>query len=307
MSDGVDIDMANHALADFAQSADAWPAGRQQMGAHTSKIGLEAFTSRSEYAQRIEMTVCDSEERLHLSAWIRDGIDVAADDRRLRVEGGYSVAGYMPGVPWHVSFVGRVHHVGLMLRPALLECLAGEPGCEFFERLRRDGFFRAAQADPATLRTAHELDAALLARPANRLLCEAKSLELLARFIDAHRCDAVDGISRHDRERLLLARELLLGDLAQAPTLVELSRACGLNTLKLKRGFKLLFGLPAHALFQSERMAAAWRLIESGTMSVTEAGQHLGYSNLSHFGAAFKREYGLLPSELRRRTNPVLR
>ncbi|MGO1068795.1 helix-turn-helix domain-containing protein [Lysobacter sp. CA199] len=87
---------------------------------------------------------------------------------------------------------------------------------------------------------------------------------------------------------------MLLQDLARPPTIVELSRACGLNTLTLKRGFKLLFGQPAHALHQRERMAAAWRLIESGL--------NLGYANLSHFDAAFRRAFGLLPSELRWRS-----
>lgn len=301
MSDGIDIDMANQALTDFAEHAEAWPAGRQRMGAHRSACGLEAFSSRSEYASRVEMTVCDSEERLHLSTWIRDGIDVATDGRRLRVEGGYNVLGFLPGVPWRIGLHGRVHHVGLMLRPDLLASLAGEQGSEFFHHLRRDGFFRAEQSDPATLRAAHELDLVLLSQPSNRLLCEAKSLELLARFLQARVDHRVEGISRSDRERLLQARELLLSDLARSPTLAELSRACGLNTLKLKRGFKLLFGQPVATLHQGERMAAAWRLIESGAMSVTEAGQHLGYSNLSHFGAAFRRAYGLLPSELRRR------
>lgn len=89
--------------------------------------------------------------------------------------------------------------------------------------------------------------------------------------------------------------------------IVELSRAYGLNTLKLKRGFKLLFGRPVHALHQRERMAAAWRLIESGHMSVTEVGLHLGYTNLSHFGTAFQRTFGLLSNVLRLRANSWVR
>lgn len=49
--------------------------------------------------------------------------------------------------------------------------------------------------------------------------------------------------------------------------------------------------------------ACAWpvRLIESSEMNVTETGEHLGYANLSHFGIAFKKQFGLPPSELRRR------
>ena len=56
-----------------------------------------------------------------------------------------------------------------------------------------------------------------------------------------------------------------------------------------------------HALHQHERMRLAWRLIESGAMNVTEAGEHVGYASLSHFSTAFKKQFDLLPSELRRR------
>ena len=35
-----------------------------------------------------------------------------------------------------------------------------------------------------------------------------------------------------------------------------------------------------------------------GSYTSKEVGMKIGYSNLSHFAAAFKKEFGILPSEL---------
>jgi AraC-like DNA-binding protein len=44
------------------------------------------------------------------------------------------------------------------------------------------------------------------------------------------------------------------------------------------------------------RMEKALELIESGENSILQVALSVGYSNPSHFSAAFKRFYGRLPS-----------
>ena len=297
------VDVAGYLPSDVTAAPDRWPVAAQRGGAHMTQYGFGAFSSHSHYPQATRVTVCDTEQRLHLSVWLRDGIDVAADGWTFRVEGRDTVAGYLPGAPWRTDFDGHAHHVGLLLAPEILHTLAGDQGDAFFERLRRDGFLRVRPGDAEVLRAAHELDAVLLAPSSSLLLREAKSLELLARMIevDTRRGDA--GLTQGERARLHQARERLLGNLAAAPTIEQLARACGMNTFQLKHGFKQLFGLPVYALYQRERMQAAWDLIATGRMTVTEAGDHLGYANMSHFGAAFRKVFGILPSELKRRTS----
>jgi AraC-like DNA-binding protein len=46
-------------------------------------------------------------------------------------------------------------------------------------------------------------------------------------------------------------------------------------------------------------MQMARDLLLSGDFSVKEVGIQVGYSNLSNFAAAFKKEFHLLPSEIR--------
>jgi AraC family transcriptional regulator len=307
MAEPPPVDISGYLPSDIATGAAGhWPvAASQRSGAHITHYGLGAFASHSEYPQRTEVTVCDSEHRVHLSVWLRDGVSVNSDGWKFRVEGRDTVAGFLPGAPWKTDFCGHAHHVGLLLRPELLRSLGGDQGEVFFERLHRDGFLRVCPAQADVLRTAHELDAILLSTDSSPLLREAKSLELLARLVAAGATGAAgddpSGLTRRERNQLACAREMLLADLAQAPTIEQLARASGLNTFRLKQGFKKLFGLSVHALYQQERMRAAWELISSGRMGVTAAGEHLGYTNMSHFGIAFRKAHGMLPSALKRR------
>lgn len=228
-------------------------------------------------------------------------MSVDAEGWRFQVGGRQTVAGFMPGARWKTRFQGSAHHVGLLLEPESLANLAGETGTVFFEGLQRDGCVRVRPGDADTLRVARELEAALLDPGSLPLLQEAKSLELLGCLLVASQRHQRAALSPLVRERLHAARERLLSDLADPPTLEELAAECGLNTFALKRGFKALFGTPVHALYQRERMRRAWELIASGRMTASEAGNCVGYSNFSHFGAAFRRAHGVLPGEVRRR------
>ena len=294
------VDVAGHLPTDLMHRPDLWPAGPQRSGAYANGRGLSAFASRSEYERRTTITVTDSERRLHLSVWLRDGMSVDAEGWRFQVAGRQTVAGFMPGAHWKTCFQGSMHHVGLLLTPECLQALAGEDGAHFFDGLQRDGCIRIRHGNTDTLRVARELETVLLDPTSLALLREAKSLELLGCLMLDGQRQAQPGLNPLTRERLHAARERLLRDLAEPPTLERLAADCGLNTFALKRGFKAMFGLPVHAFHQRERMQRAWELIASGRMTASEVGGQLGYGNLSHFGAAFRRAHGMLPGEVRR-------
>ena len=296
------VDVAGHLPSDLTLRSDLWPLGSFQSGAHVTRAGLSAFACRSEYPTPTILTVVDSERRLHLSVWLRQGLEVKADGWRFRVRGGQQVAGFTPGLPWTSHMSGSLHHVGLLIEPDRLAALAGEDGAQFFDDLRREDYLRVVASDAETMRAATELEAVLLDPTSLGLLREAKSLELLARLIGARDREAShQGLTRPVRDRLQHARECLLRDLATPPTLDDLASECGLNTFALKRDFKKLFGEPVFALYQRERMRLAWELLASGRLSATDAGSRVGYTNMSHFGAAFRRAHGVLPGEVRRR------
>jgi AraC family transcriptional regulator len=137
------------------------------------------------------------------------------------------------------------------------------------------------------------------ARPVHPLWLQAKSLEFVSLFLD-DRADPAAAIPAGERRRLLAARDRLLADLADPPTIAQLARECGLNVLKLKRGFKQLFGLGVHGLFQRERMHEAHRRLREGENGVGSIAAELGYANASHFAAAFRKEFGIAPAAVKR-------
>ncbi len=99
--------------------------------------------------------------------------------------------------------------------------------------------------------------------------------------------------------RLMQAESLLVNDFsAEPPTIQALSRICAMSPTKLKEDFKLLYGMPVYAYYQHNKMIKAKSLLAEGKLSVKEVGIMVGYTNLSHFAAAFKKEFGYNPSEM---------
>lgn len=153
---------------------------------------------------------------------------------------------------------------------------------------------------PALFRLLDEI-AGCDAGPASRqLFLEAKGLELLAALVDAVQEDeraASPHLSQHDIDHLEAARRALLAQLADPPSLPELARCAGLNEAKLKAGFRRLFGCPVYVYLRSFRMEEALRLLRARRHGVTEVALRVGYANPSKFAAAFRKQFGMAPSE----------
>ena len=101
-----------------------------------------------------------------------------------------------------------------------------------------------------------------------------------------------------DREKIVLARELLLKHIGEPLTIKELSRKVAINECYLKKGFKEMFGTTIFDFYQGQRMEHARYLLYEKGLSVTEVSVMLGYSSISHFSTAFKKHTGLKPCEL---------
>jgi|SRR5690348_13144337 len=101
-----------------------------------------------------------------------------------------------------------------------------------------------------------------------------------------------------DREKIELARKILLEHIGEPLTIKELSRKAAINECYLKKGFKEMYGTTIFDFFQSQRMEHAKYLLYEKGLSVTDVSSLLGYSSISHFSTAFKKHTGLKPCEL---------
>ena len=106
-------------------------------------------------------------------------------------------------------------------------------------------------------------------------------------------------VNSQDKARLLQAKEILADNLENPPSLTELSKQLGLNTTKLKKEFKEVFGLPVFKYLQNERLTTAHNLIRKKEATVQEAAWHVGYDSLSSFSNAFAKKFGYRPSQIK--------
>ena len=103
-------------------------------------------------------------------------------------------------------------------------------------------------------------------------------------------------ISRGDIEAAQRVEGIITNDaVAIPPTIKELSREVAMSDSKLKKIFKQVFGMPIYEYFQKHRMHKARLMLASGNYSIKDVGYSLGYSNLSNFTLAFKKEFNILP------------
>lgn len=100
-------------------------------------------------------------------------------------------------------------------------------------------------------------------------------------------------------EKLHYAKEILLEQMDAPPSLNELSKLTGLNTFKLKTGFKELFGLPVFKYLQEKRLEKAFELIENNGMNIQEVAWFVGYESLGSFSNAFKNKFGIRPTDIK--------
>jgi AraC-like DNA-binding protein len=106
-----------------------------------------------------------------------------------------------------------------------------------------------------------------------------------------------------DLDRLHQAKEILLQDLENPPSLLELAQQVGLNDYKLKSGFRQVFGTTVFGYLHRHRMQQAYFLLQTCDLSVTEVADRVGYTSLSAFSTAFKKFFGISPNSVKTRSD----
>ncbi len=137
-----------------------------------------------------------------------------------------------------------------------------------------------------------------------RLFFEAKSLELvtlkLAELEQNYRRDVSEDMNRKDLDRAREAYHVLLSNLDNPPSLVDLSRTVGTNRNKLNQGFKQLYGNTVFNVLRNARLFKSWSLLKQTDLSLSEIARSVGYNNQANFSTAFRKQFGKTPKTVRR-------
>ena len=102
-----------------------------------------------------------------------------------------------------------------------------------------------------------------------------------------------------DIDKLYFVKELIDKDPDAAHSLSGLSRQAGLNTFKLKKGFKDVFGETVFGYINELKMQKARRMLLDENRPVNEVAYLLGYNSPNNFGTAFKKKFGVSPGKIR--------
>jgi AraC family transcriptional regulator, transcriptional activator of the genes for pyochelin and ferripyochelin receptors len=132
------------------------------------------------------------------------------------------------------------------------------------------------------------------------LFLKSQVNELLAHYFALLSSDVKNELTDKDKEKLFMAREIVSTNYSKPPTLTELSKLIGLNSNKLKKNFKELFGIPVYKYIHEERLNKAYELLCQNEKTVQEAAWEVGYESLSSFSNAFQKKFGSRPNEVKK-------
>jgi AraC-like DNA-binding protein len=93
---------------------------------------------------------------------------------------------------------------------------------------------------------------------------------------------------------------VVMGAVVENLSLEELAERCFVSVSTFKRHFRKRYSMPPHQWFIIRKLDLAYRMILATDVPVTEIARLCGFTNSSHFIAAFKRRYNTTPASLRR-------
>jgi AraC-like DNA-binding protein len=132
-----------------------------------------------------------------------------------------------------------------------------------------------------------------------QLYLEAKTLELIALQIQAA-SNALPSppkplkLKGEDIAAIYEARDILIRQFDNPPSLENLARQVGLNNRKLKEGFRQVFDTTVFGYLHQHRMQIAQHLLQQ-QQKVGVVAATVGYASPTSFSAAFQRQFGVKP------------
>lgn len=184
---------------------------------------------------------------------------------------------------------------------------------DFMARLMRDGseqelecFARMFEQDFSTCclpssntvtNIAHHLLSHGYGGALARLFLESSTLAFVAEA--AKLCNEqrqiADGMSSRHYDQVVQAREMLDRDIADPPSVEQLTRLLGVNATTLRANFLTAFGTTIFGHVRNRRLETAQLLLRKRDLTVAEIGYRVGFTNPAAFATAYRRHFGYSP------------
>ncbi len=176
-----------------------------------------------------------------------------------------------------------------------------EPGPQrvFAKSIDQGRFFHSQTMNFTVKSVLHQMYACPHRGLVKQIFLESKAMELVAYTLEQAFDTALPGspIREDERDRIVAARDILVSRLKFPPSLTDLARQVDMSHTRLTRGFKKVFGCTVFAYLRKERLAYAGMLLSENRLNITEAAFEAGFCSSSHFAQAFRKQFGISPSQ----------
>ncbi|MEH2126414.1 helix-turn-helix transcriptional regulator [Nostoc sp.] len=215
-----------------------------------------------------------------------NGVYLRADQHILHVEVGINPQ----------QFFCRHEVSGLDLLPKSLQLYLETDNISFLN------YFRIGQTTPEMQIILHQIVSCPFHGLIKDIYLQAKCLELMALKLEPDTAGERELMRSRilrtdDINQIYHAREILIRDFDNPPSLLELARQVGLNDYKLKIGFRQVFNTTVFGYLYAHRMEKARKLLMSQQMTIKQIAKIVGYVCPSRFAVAFKKRFGIQPSQ----------
>ena len=135
------------------------------------------------------------------------------------------------------------------------------------------------------------------------LMLESKAIEIVVEMLDAaaNASAAQPPLTGIELRRLAEASDFIEQNLNRIRSIDDLARDLGVSASSLQRLFNRGKGCSVFEFIRVRRMEAAMQALKETNLNVAQAAYIAGYSNPANFATAFRKHFGVTPSEARNR------
>ena len=176
----------------------------------------------------------------------------------------------------------------------------------FIESYKLKKFFVEKPVTPAITVVIHQFFSGIIRENVLPIYQKGKVMEFLSLYMDSpNSVEEVESqcpflMDAREMKKITEARDVIIENMMNPPSLKYLAKQVGTNEYKLKVGFKSVFSNTVYGYLADHRMEEARKLLTVDNSRIKEVAAQVGYSNSSHFIAAYKRKYGVTPKQHRK-------
>lgn len=237
------------------------------------------------------------------------GVDAAPRE----VRGNMFLLGRCHGVDMELFFpVQRNYgHIGFIVREESLNEVVGAAAGDTLRALldaapgrgRTGAGLLSGIASPDAVCAARQLRDMQAAGPLDLLCYRCQAMHFFAKLfsqVAAAQAPPPVLLQEQDRRRLAGIKATIERDFLRIGSAAEVCEGIGMSLSKANRGFRALYSMTITQYIQQCRMAHAYACLAARRLNVSECAFEVGYSNVSHFISAFKKQFKLTPKAVAR-------